>query len=381
MITHRYLTTRGGKYMNEFIKKGSFMKKFGLIFTLFILVLLTSCDVFYSSLSGSIYDADSRDTPLSGVQVYGYTDENERNNAFSSYEKSGGVFRDSSCLFRATTNSQGSWTISKIVWDTGNGKWGKDFDHKTVYLIYFSEPYGCWKSDAIEVISSANNTVTTEYRRKVMKDSTLTLSFKDKNGSLITDDINFTYEFNNGYDDIKKNSSTSNGSVILSLSYLIDDTKIKISNITIPDGTFNNPDDTEVTLDASSIKKDISLSRIKYILKNGFSGNITGIKDQSGNYPNMDNLTLELRKDTLVLDTITSNDVEDSDGNPILNQKHYETLGSGKEINYDENGTKVIIRLYKNKQSGSSYVKDDNSYVDFEVDLNTNNTRNVSFTI
>lgn len=354
-----------------------------LLLSLVLAFVLTSCDVFYSSLSGTIYDSDSRDTPLSGVQVYGYTDKGERDSAYSSWESKGGIFRDDECLFRSTTNNQGSWTISKIVWDTGSSKWGKDFDHKAIYLIYFSEPYGCWKSDAIEVISSANNTAVTEYRSKVMKDSTLTLSFKDSNSSLITDDINFTYEYNNGYRDIKNNESTRSGSLTLSVSYINDNTKVKISKISTPDKTFSDHSDVEVTLNAQSIKEDVTLTRVKYV--GGFSGNINANKsyiyDAGGALVNpIDGLTVELIVDDNVLDSTLSSDVSYNEENQIYFQSTYSSLGSGKDIPYNSNETKVTIRVYKNKKNGNKWEKDDSSYIEKEIDLNKNNTRSISFT-
>ena len=276
-----------------------------LSLALLMMIAAVSCsadfgqNVYYGGISGIVKDKDSSNG-VSGVKVYLYTSETERDKAFSSWESKGGVFSDENCLYKAATDNNGKWSISKVVWMASDGAWGSDYDHIPVYIIYFSEDYGCWKEEKIELVSGTSNTNAIESKKDNIKDSSkLTINFREDN-KLITDEINFTYTYNNGYRDITENVSTSTGQFTFdNLSYVKNEngTEVVIKDIQTPNGCWNNTSFTvggenvegnvSIVVDKASVTSDINLTRTKYDLgASGISGRITAprsvVMDSSG---------------------------------------------------------------------------------------------------
>ena len=89
------------------MNKNSFMTFFLLVA---IALFAVSCsadfgkNVYYGGISGVVKDKDTSKT-VSGVKVYLYTSESERDKAFSSWESKGGVFSDENCLYKAATDN------------------------------------------------------------------------------------------------------------------------------------------------------------------------------------------------------------------------------------------------------------------------------------
>lgn len=264
--------------------------------TLILLIALfaVSCsadfgkNVYYGGISGVVKDKDSG-SGVSGVKVYLYTSESERNTAYSKWEENGGIFSDEKCLYKSTTDANGKWTVSKVVWMSKDGAWGADYDHIPVYIIYFSEDYGCWKEEKIELVSGTSNTNAIESKRENIKEtSKLAINFREDN-KLIGDEITFTYSYNDGYREIKKNVSTTNGQFIINnLSYVRNDSGVDvvISNIKTPNGCWDTSSysingesvtgDITINVNEASVTTDINLNRTKYDMgESGISGRIT----------------------------------------------------------------------------------------------------------
>ena len=275
-----------------------------LSLALLMMIAAVSCsadfgqNVYYGGISGIVKDKDSSNG-VSGVKVYLYTSESERDAAFSIWEDNGGLFSDKDCLYKATTDSNGKWTVSKVVWMAKDGAWGSDYDHIPVYIIYFSEDYGCWKEEEkIELVSGTSNTNAIESKReKIKTTSKLTINFRENNKA-ISDEITFTYSYNDGYSDIKKDVSTINGQFVIdSLSYVKNDdgAVVTISNIMTTHGCWNteslilDPNDSNISqengvikikVNKASVTSEIKMNRTKYDLgESGISGRITASRE------------------------------------------------------------------------------------------------------
>lgn len=265
-----------------------------LVLLIAMALLAVSCsadfgkNVYYGGISGVVKDKDSGNG-VSGVKVYLYTSESERNTAYNKWEENGGIFSDEKCLYKSTTDTNGKWTVSKVVWMSKDGAWGADYDHIPVYIIYFSEDYGCWKEEMIELVSGTSNTNAIESKRENIKEtSKFTINFREDN-KLIGDEITFTYSYNDGYREIKKNVSTTNGQFIINnLSYVRNDSGVDvvISNIKTPNGCWDPSSysingesvtgDITINVNEASVTTDINLNRTKYDMgESGISGRIT----------------------------------------------------------------------------------------------------------
>ena len=265
-----------------------------LFLVVFMIFVAVSCsadfgkNVYYGGISGVVKDKDNGNG-VSGVKVYLYTSESERDEAYNKWQENGGIFSDEKCLYKSTTDANGKWTVSKVVWMTKDGAWGADYDHIPVFIIYFSEDYGCWKEEKIELVSGTSNTNAIESKRENIKEtSKLTINFREDNKS-ISDEITFTYSYNDGYREIKKDVSTTNGQfTINNLSYVKNDggVDVVISNIKTPNGCWNtssfNVNGGTVTgyitvnVKEASVTTDIGLTRTKYDLGGtGISGRIS----------------------------------------------------------------------------------------------------------
>ena len=245
-------------------------------------------NVYYGGISGVVKDKDNGNG-VSGVKVYLYTSESERDEAYNKWQENRGIFSDEKCLYKSTTDANGKWTVSKVVWMSKDGAWGADYDHIPVYIIYFFEDYGCWKEEKIELVSGTSNTNAIESKRENIKEtSKFTINFRENN-KLVSDEITFTYSYDDGYREIKKDVSTTNGQfVINNLSYVRKESGVDvvISNIKTPNGCWDTSSfnvnggavtgGITVNVKEASVTTDIKLTRTKYDLgESGLSGRIT----------------------------------------------------------------------------------------------------------
>ena len=139
------------------------------IFTLSIFIvsiLFSSCySVFNGGTGGQIVDAESTSVPKAGiasVDIYAYTDCEIRDSDFNDWQE-GTVFSPSNSYYgHTTTDNNGNFAISNIVWKETNPDFGKDADFTTIYLLYYHENYGLTKDQTVITSDSTSDTVYAE---------------------------------------------------------------------------------------------------------------------------------------------------------------------------------------------------------------------------
>ena len=321
-------------------------------------------NVYYGGISGVVKDKDNGNG-VSGVKVYLYTSESERDEAYNKWQENRGIFSDEKCLYKSTTDANGKWTVSKVVWMTKDGAWGSDYDHIPVFIIYFSEDYGCWKEEKIELVSGTSNTNAIESKRENKKEtSKLTINFREDNKS-ISDEITFTYSYNDGYREIKKDVSTTNGQfTINNLSYVKNDggVDVVISNIKTPNGcwdtsSFNVNGGTvtgyiTVNVKEASVTTDIGLTRTKYDLgESGLSGRITAprsvVMDSTGKSVEhtLDSLFVVIEVNGKIYSVLSGNGNYDSE-NAGSFSVDFSGLAVNEKVSKTSNTT-ITIKVFK----------------------------------
>ena len=360
-------------------------------------------NVYYGGISGVVKDKDNGNG-VSGVKVYLYTSESERDDAYNKWHENGGIFSDEKCLYKSTTDANGKWTVSKVVWMTKDGAWGADYDHIPVFIIYFSEDYGCWKEEKIELVSGTSNTNAIESKRENIKEtSKLTINFREDNKS-ISDEITFTYSYNDGYREIKKDVSTTNGQfTINNLSYVKNDggVDVVISNIKTPNGCWDtssfNVNGGAVTgyitvnVKEASVTTDIKLTRTKYDLgESGLSGRITAprsvVMDSTGKSleHSLDGLVVAVKVNDNYYSTVTGSGNYNSDTAGSFSVDFSE-LAVNEKITKSDN-TELMIKVFKqgaNISTESDFNNDSKKVGEYKLHLNTNfsNKNNVTIHI
>ena len=383
----------------------------GMTFFLLVAIALfaVSCsadfgkNVYYGGISGVVKDKDNGNG-VSGVKVYLYTSESERDEAYNKWQENRGIFSDEKCLYKSTPDANGKWTVSKVVWMTKDGAWGADYDHIPVFIIYFSEDYGCWKEEKIELVSGTSNTNAIESKRENIKEtSKLTINFREDNKS-ISDEITFTYSYNDGYREIKKDVSTTNGQfTINNLSYVKNDggVDVVISNIKTPNGcwdtsSFNVNGGTvtgyiTVNVKEASVTTDIGLTRTKYDLgESGLSGRITAprsvVMDSTGKYlgHSLDGLVVAVKVNDNYYSTVTGSGNYNSDTAGSFSVDFSE-LAVNEKITKSDN-TELMIKVFKqgaNISTESDFNNDSKKVGEYKLHLDTNfsNKNNVTIHI
>ena len=360
-------------------------------------------NVYYGGISGVVKDKDNGNG-VSGVKVYLYTSESERDEAYNKWQENRGIFSDEKCLYKSTTDANGKWTVSKVVWMTKDGAWGADYDHIPVFIIYFSEDYGCWKEEKIELVSGTSNTNAIESKRENIKEtSKLTINFREDNKS-ISDEITFTYSYNDGYREIKKDVSTTNGQFTISnLSYVKNDggVDVVISNIKAPNGcwdtsSFNVNGGTvtgyiTVNVKEASVTTDIGLTRTKYDLgESGLSGRITAprsvVMDSTGKSleHSLDGLVVAVKVNDNYYSTVTGSGNYNSDTAGSFSVDFSE-LAVNEKITKSDN-TELMIKVFKqgaNISTESDFNNDSKKVGEYKLHLDTNfsNKNNVTIHI
>jgi len=158
------------------------MKKNSSIFILAISLIFTSCySVFSGGTGGLIVDAESTSTPKRGianVDIYAYTDSEIRDSDYGSWRE-GTVFSPSNSYYgHTTTDTDGSFVISNIVWKENKPDFGKDADYTTIYLLYYHENYGLTKDETVITSDSTSDTVYAELT-SIRKTTALNISIYD----------------------------------------------------------------------------------------------------------------------------------------------------------------------------------------------------------
>ena len=202
------------------------MKKFYCIIILSAVFFLTGCySVFNGGTGGMIVDAESTSNPKRGianVDVYAYTSFLVRDSDFINW-KEGTVFAPSNTYYgHTTTDADGSFVISNIVWTETNPDFGKDADYTAIYLLFYHENYGLTKGQTVIISDSTSNTVYAELT-PVRKTTALNISLIDvansaatNNSVLVTVSVPQSTETINAPAKIYKETITGTGTINIS---------------------------------------------------------------------------------------------------------------------------------------------------------------------
>lgn len=331
------------------------------------ILLFSSCsmewgkNVYYGGLGGTVKDSDS-DSPVSGVSVYVYTEKSARDSAYSSWLDNGGVYTDSTCMYKSTTDSNGKWSVPKIIWTNKDGAWGDDYDHIPVWITYFSEEYGCWtEEDKIEIVSgTSNSNAVISKKSKIVHTSNLNLIFREENQNQnVGDTITFTYSYNDGYRNRVEKISTNTGNATINLSYVTESVDVRIDDIKTPNGCWNNNGDaiTENVKDASQ-EKIIPMERNAYDLgDSGISGTVTANRSFVTGGGNNTNNTVRPIDSLKVVAVVDGKEYSVYTGTCSYDQDalSYSVTFSGlavnekKEKNKNPGGTtEILVEVYRN---------------------------------
>lgn len=212
--------------------------------SMLILLAITSCSsVFSGGFTGKIMEDkggldDSANTPLAGATVFIYTDEGTRNSDYDRAISNG--TKPSNATATTTTNDNGQFSVSKIIWKTNNPSFGKTADKINLYLIIYKSGFGVngfnKNSNAISITSDSTNESTyTESFKRTEKVSTITFNLANvaNNGETINDTLLVKLT---DLEAIDCNISKTSSSNTFSVSYKNDDNtqpKIKINRYTI----------------------------------------------------------------------------------------------------------------------------------------------------
>ena len=106
------------------------MKKIIIILSVLAAILFSGCySVFNGGTGGVIVDAESTSNPKAGiayVNIYAYTDRGTRDSDFKAW-KEGTAFAPSHSYYgHTTTDNNGNFTISNIVWKETKPDFGKE---------------------------------------------------------------------------------------------------------------------------------------------------------------------------------------------------------------------------------------------------------------
>lgn len=219
--------------------------------SMLILLAITSCSsVFSGGFTGKIMEDkggldDSANTPLAGATVFIYTDEGTRNSDYDRAISNG--TKPSNATATTTTNDNGQFSVSKIIWKTNNPSFGKTADKINLYLIIYKSGFGVngfnKNSNAISITSDSTNESTyTESFKRTEKVSNITFNLTNvaNNGETINDTLLVKLT---DLEAINCNISKTSSSNTFSVSYKNDDNtqpKIKINGYTIQSENSNS---------------------------------------------------------------------------------------------------------------------------------------------
>ncbi|MDY4798009.1 MAG: hypothetical protein SO157_01520 [Bullifex sp.] len=178
------------------------MKQFKQIMTvMLVLLLLTSCSsVFSGGFTGTIREDkggsdDSNNTGIEGATVYIYTDEGARNADYDAATAASPSL-PSRYVASTTTNQNGQFSVSKILWQTNSPAYGKTADRISLYLLIHKAGFGVngynKNSSMITIASDSTNEATyTEAFRRTEKVTTVsfTLSNIVSGGAAVSDPL------------------------------------------------------------------------------------------------------------------------------------------------------------------------------------------------
>lgn len=194
------------------------MKKSLVLLMIAASLLFTSCySVFSGGTGGRVVDAESTSSPKKGiadVDVYAYSDEETRNKDFSSWN--GGRFSPASTGYvKTVSDTDGSFTLSKIYWKNNKPAFGKDADSSRIFLLFYHENYGLVKGDTVIVSDSLTTNIYQELTA-VRKSTDLQIRLVDVGTGLETNrtlTVKVAVPQNNGRDKVFEQTITGIGTI------------------------------------------------------------------------------------------------------------------------------------------------------------------------
>lgn len=172
------------------------MKK--LFLPILLIILLTSCSaVYYGGITGTVKDAETGEG-INDVMVAVYFDEGRRNSEYDAYDKNAHAdFNPVGADGIAYTSANGSYSFSKVWWETNSPEYGKDADKADVYLLFYNENYGLTKSDSsVTLYSESTSQIKTAELTSIVDTYTYNIDLRDdSDSSSLTDGIEFHYSY------------------------------------------------------------------------------------------------------------------------------------------------------------------------------------------
>ncbi|MCR4712742.1 MAG: hypothetical protein K5751_00005, partial [Treponemataceae bacterium] len=168
-----------------FEKCGKLARFVAVLAVISAISLLFSCSaVFEGGVSGKVVDAESTANPKAGIQdveVYVYTSEYLWNEDFRLYNGTGKFIPSSSTYIgHTTTGSDGTFSLSKLMWESSKPQFGKTGDTIPVFLLFYHENYGLLKNENNAVIISDNvSYVVYQEMKAIRTNTTLNISVLD----------------------------------------------------------------------------------------------------------------------------------------------------------------------------------------------------------
>ena len=172
------------------------MKK--LFLPILLIILLTSCSaVYYGGITGTVEDAETGEG-INDVMVAVYFDEGRRDSEYDAYDKNAHAdFNPAGADGIAYTSANGSYSFSKVWWETNSPEYGKDADKVDVYLLFYNENYGLTKSDSsVTLYSESTSQIKTAELTSIVDTYTYNIDLRDdSDSSSLTDGIEFHYSY------------------------------------------------------------------------------------------------------------------------------------------------------------------------------------------
>ena len=172
------------------------MKK--LFLPILLIILLTSCSaVYYGGITGTVEDAETGEG-INDVMVAVYFDEGRRDSEYDAYDKNAHAdFNPAGADGIAYTSANGSYSFSKVWWETNSPEYGKDADKVDVYLLFYNENYGLTKSDSsVTLYSESTIQIKTAELTSIVDTYTYNIDLRDdSDSSSLTDGIEFHYSY------------------------------------------------------------------------------------------------------------------------------------------------------------------------------------------
>jgi len=306
------------------------------------LFMITSCIVFTScytvydgGASGIVKDKDSG-SGINGVDVYGYISAKERDADLALWEQDKAFVPTVEYYGHTTTDANGSFTLSKMIWKKTFPKFGKDADYTSLYIIYYHKNYGAVSGDTIIVSDTISDCVNQELE-SLYQNTVLTFRLEDIASSNVTDNqiyVKVTYPTIGGDSDSEDSVITGTGTIsIRNRKKDKDGNKVDKNNVSI---TYYHSSDTVAWKGCHNDTESNDYT---------FYSTTSEITEVNKDIPLYDNYSITLYGKTCKLSM------------PVIEGSFSD--GSGKTISFEDN--KATVNCTENKTT-KSYTIDMEGY-------------------